>query len=32
VLTWTPRGETRRIISMRYAHERKSNEWRWRLG
>jgi uncharacterized DUF497 family protein len=32
VLTWTPRGEGRRIISMRYAHERESIEWRRRLG
>ena len=23
VLTWTPRGEVRRIISMRYANERE---------
>lgn len=25
VLVWTPRGTARRIISMRYAHEREIN-------
>ena len=32
VLVWTPRGGARRIISMRFAHEREAEEWRWRLG
>ena len=32
VLVWTPRGDARRVISMRYAHERETNEWRRRLG
>lgn len=32
VLVWTPRGETRRIISMRHAHERESERWRRYLG
>ncbi len=27
VLVWTPRGESRRIISMRYAHEREEKAW-----
>jgi uncharacterized DUF497 family protein len=26
-LVWTPRGESRRIISMRYAHEREEKAW-----
>jgi uncharacterized DUF497 family protein len=27
VLVWTPRGASRRIISMRYAHEREEKAW-----
>lgn len=26
VLAWTPRGNTRRIISMRHCHEREANK------
>lgn len=32
VLTWTPRGEVRRIISMRYANEREKNRYAQHLG
>ncbi len=28
VIVWTPRNGTRRIISMRYAHEREERRWR----
>lgn len=28
VVVWTPRDGTRRIISMRYAHEREAERWR----
>lgn len=28
VLVWTPRGDTRRVISMRYAHEKEERRWR----
>lgn len=28
VMVWTPRDGTRRIISMRYAHEREAERWR----
>jgi len=27
VLVWTPRGEARRIISMRCAHDREEQRW-----
>jgi uncharacterized DUF497 family protein len=27
VLVWTPRGESRRIISMRVAHENEEKAW-----
>jgi uncharacterized protein len=27
VLVWTPRGEARRIISMRYAHAHEETRW-----
>lgn len=27
VLVWTPRGESRRIISIRYAHENEEKAW-----
>lgn len=32
VLVWTPRDTTRRIISMRYAHEREISCYRQYLG
>jgi uncharacterized DUF497 family protein len=32
VLVWTPRDGERRIISMRYAHERETRRWRHYLG
>jgi uncharacterized DUF497 family protein len=32
VLVWTPRDGTRRIISIRYAHEREAWRWRQHLG
>lgn len=32
VLVWTWRGDARRIISMRHAHEREEHEWHRRLG
>ena len=32
VLTWTPRDDTRRIISMRYAHAKEERRWRKYLG
>lgn len=32
VLTWTPRGEVRRIISMRYANEREVAKYQDSLG
>jgi uncharacterized DUF497 family protein len=28
VIVWTPRDGTRRIISMRHAHEREAERWR----
>ncbi len=28
VVVWTPRDGTRRVISMRYAHEREARRWR----
>lgn len=28
MIVWTPRGETRRIISMRYCHAREERRWR----
>ncbi len=31
VLVWTPREGARRIISMRYAHDREEARWRERL-
>jgi hypothetical protein len=31
VIVWTPRGEARRVISMRYAHEKEVRRWRARL-
>ena len=32
VIVWTPRGEARRIISMRKANEREQVQYRSRLG
>ena len=32
VLVWTPRGSTRRIISMRYAHAKEEQLWARHLG
>jgi hypothetical protein len=32
VMVWTPRGDDRRIISMRYAHGKEENRWRKVLG
>ncbi len=32
VMVWTPRGEARRIISMRKANEREQDRYRHRLG
>jgi uncharacterized DUF497 family protein len=31
VMVWTPRGEARRIISMRKANEREQSQYAWRL-
>ncbi len=32
VLVWTPRGSTRRIISMRHAHGKEERRWARHLG
>lgn len=32
VLVWTPRDGTRRIVSMRYAHDKEAKRWRQHLG
>lgn len=32
VLVWTPRGEVRRIISMRYANEREIARYEFHMG
>ena len=32
VLVWTPHGDTRRIISMRYAHAKEEQLWTKHLG
>ena len=32
MLEWTPRGEARHVISMRYCHEREAQKVRDRLG
>lgn len=32
VMVWTPRGNARRIISMRHAHEREEQKWRQHMG
>jgi len=31
VMVWTPRGETRRVISIRYAHAKEVRRWRLNL-
>ena len=32
VIVWTPRAGARRVISMRYAHDKEAREWRNSLG
>ncbi|MBS1029154.1 BrnT family toxin [Gluconobacter albidus] len=32
VMVWTPRGDARRIIYMRHAHEREEQQWKARMG
>ena len=32
VLVWTPRGEARHIMSMRYAHAREQKLWKEEMG
>lgn len=32
VLVWTPRGDARRVISMRYCHAKEEARWRRHLG
>lgn len=32
VLVWTPRDDSRRIISMRYAHAKEENRWKRLVG
>ncbi|WP_272916173.1 BrnT family toxin [Aristophania vespae] len=32
VIVWTWRGKVRRIISMRYAHEKECKLWQKRMG
>ena len=32
VMSWTPRGNTRRIISMRYCNAKEEERWRQRMG
>jgi uncharacterized DUF497 family protein len=31
VIVWTPRGEDRHIISMRYCHAKEEKRWRRRM-
>ena len=31
VIVWTPRGRARRVISMRYAHDKEIRRWRFSL-
>lgn len=31
VMIWTPRGDARRVISMRYAHAKEVRRWRLNL-
>lgn len=32
VLVWTPRGDARHIISMRYCHAKEEKRWRKHMG
>jgi uncharacterized DUF497 family protein len=32
VVVWTPRENARRVMSMRYAHEREAEQWPEHLG
>ena len=32
VMVWTPRGDTRHIISMRHCHGKEEKVWRKRMG
>jgi uncharacterized DUF497 family protein len=32
VIVWTPRGEARHVISMRYCHAKEEKRWRDDLG
>ena len=32
VIVWTPRDGSRRVFSMRYAHEREERRWRELMG
>jgi uncharacterized protein len=32
VIVWTPRGDARHVISMRYCHEKEAIRWRRQLG
>ena len=32
VMVWTPRGNARHIISMRYCHDKERTVWRRRMG
>jgi uncharacterized DUF497 family protein len=32
VMVWTPRGQSRHVISMRHCHEREARRWRNRVG
>ena len=32
VVVWTPRGDARHVISMRYAHAREHRRWQDRVG
>ena len=32
VIVWTPRGDARHVISMRYCHEKEARRWRKHLG
>ncbi|CAL8978334.1 MULTISPECIES: BrnT family toxin [Rhodoplanes] len=32
VIVWTPRGEARHVISMRYCHAKEEARWRRHLG
>jgi uncharacterized DUF497 family protein len=32
VIVWTPRGDARHIISMRYCHAKEESNWREQMG